>query len=868
VVRLLERDEELGVLGAAVDDAARGKGCLVLVAGEAGIGKTSLVRSLRGEFHGRVTFLAGACEPLSVPVPLQPLRELFEAAGAGDLAEIASDDRLVLARAVLSALAECAPALAVVEDAHWSDPLTLDLVRILARRIEQVGVAVVVTYREDEVAANPQLGLLLGDLATSPVVKRMVLRPLSVAAVAELAAESGLDGSRLASATGGNPFLVVETIAAGGRLPASVRDAALARAGRLSLAARAVVDAAAVIGQRFEPGLLSTTVSESSSAVEEAIARGVLVTDGALLGFRHELIREALEQSVSPPRRSELHARVFQALTEQQGADNARLAHHAELGGLPGEACRFAARAAEEAERMGALREIRLQAERALRLGAELAPDERCDLLVRYARALNFSSPRLEEAVSAADQAVALAEHISDPVRLGRALVAVAWTQWSLERVIEARAAAERAIVALEPTGEIGELARAHSTRIRMEATAFDPAAAIESAPRALALAERAGLEEVQLDVAISVGLARGHRGLHDATALLLEALRVARKEALTIQTVRTYVNLMTTAVALRDHALADRVHGEALPLFEDLQTLIPGLAIRFSRGRSLLDRGHWEEAHAIFAQADRTLQGEWLVALAFDALIRARRGDPNAGAQISRAWELLCQVVAAESSRHGMLRLALVEAAWLDGDHAAARGQLRAAWESPAVARFARSGGELALWGRRYGVDLQPPVGTPHPVELELAGDWRAAIRGWRELDAPYEAALAALPGDDRAAREALATLHRLKARAAARAFSRERAARGARGARGPRRTTLANPAGLTRREQEVLEALATGATNTAIAATLHLSERTVAHHVSAILSKLGARNRHLAIERARAKGLLAQDGPAGRPI
>jgi DNA-binding NarL/FixJ family response regulator len=151
--------------------------------------------------------------------------------------------------------------------------------------------------------------------------------------------------------------------------------------------------------------------------------------------------------------------------------------------------------------------------------------------------------------------------------------------------------------------------------------------------------------------------------------------------------------------------------------------------------------------------------------------------------------------------------------------------------------------------------------------VRLELEGDWRAAIEAWTELEAPYEAALAALPGDDRAARQALAILHRLGAVGAARAFTRERSARGAREARGPRPSTRAHPAGLTRREQHVLEALATGATNAAIAGALHLSERTVAHHVSAILGKLGARTRLAAIEVARERGLLSQNGPPRPP-
>jgi DNA-binding CsgD family transcriptional regulator len=203
------------------------------------------------------------------------------------------------------------------------------------------------------------------------------------------------------------------------------------------------------------------------------------------------------------------------------------------------------------------------------------------------------------------------------------------------------------------------------------------------------------------------------------------------------------------------------------------------------------------------------------------------------------------------------MVRLARIEAAWLRGDATAAAAELKAARESPVV-QFARAGGELALWGSRLGVELEPPAGAPTPILHELQGDWRRAVAAWSELQAPYEAALAALPGDDRAAREAMATLHKLGAKAAARAFARERAARGARAARGPRRSTLVNPAGLTLREQEVLKVLETGASNAQIAQALHLSERTVAHHISAILAKLAAGNRHAAVERARERGLL----------
>ncbi len=858
---LLEREDQLRILEGAVVTATGGRGCLVLIGGEAGIGKTSLVRALRARSAGRFTFLVGACEPLSVPVPLGPLRELSEAAGAGDLSELGSDDRLVLARQLLNGLASRAPAIAVIEDLHWADPLTLDLVRILARRVEEIGVAIIVTYRDDEVAANPGLELLVGDLATSPLVQRIALQALSESAVRELAAPGGLDGGELTRATGGNPFLVVEAIAAGGRLPASVRDAALARAGRLSAAARVTVDAAAVIGQRFSPDLLQAVIPAGDDGVEEALAHGVLVAEGQSLGFRHELIRDAIESSISPTRRRDLHARILAVLCEQSGAeDNARLAHHAELGGLSADACRYAMLAARDAERVGALQEMRLQAQRALRLGSGLAPGERFELLVQYSRASNFASTRLEDAASSATEAVTLAERVQDPIMQGRGLIVLAWALWSLDRVVEAAAAAQRAVAVLEPSGDIGSLARAHSAQIRMEATAIDPAVAIELGPRALELATSAGLEEVRIDIAISVALAHGHLGEPEALEMLLQALAAARRAGLTIQTVRSYVNLVFLGAVLRQHAFVDAKAAEARALFDEYQTTIPGYAVEIFRARSLLDRGRWDEAFATATRPGRDWVAETPIARVIEGIVAMRRGESGSTRLLERAWEGIQHVP--ESSRHGAIRVASVEAAWLAGDRLGALQRIQAAREALATSRFGRSGGEMALWAWRYGEPFELPASAPAPVLLELAGDWRGAIGAWRDLQAPYEAALAALPGDDRAARAALATLHGLNAKAAARAFARERAERGARSPRGPRRTTLDNVAGLTQRELEVLGELATGATNRQIAASLHLSQRTVDHHVSAILGKLGATNRLVAVEHARARGLLTQDG------
>jgi DNA-binding CsgD family transcriptional regulator len=584
------------------------------------------------------------------------------------------------------------------------------------------------------------------------------------------------------------------------------------------------------------------------------------------VGFRHELIRDALESAISPPRRASLHARVLAALESgPDGADNARLAHHAELAGLTGPASRYAQLAAADAARVGALREVWLQSERALRHGAGLTVDERFELLIQAARAANFSSLRMADGAAVAERAVALADEIGDPVKQARARGALAWPLWSLDRLEEAREVAVEAVSILQDGGDPGELARAHACHLRIEAAGFDPAVVADAGPRALALASAEGLDDVRIDIEISLGLARGHLGDPAALELLRGALHAARASGLTIHAIRAYVNLGFVGAALRDHATVEATLQQAVPMFEEARAMFPLAGLRTSAAISPLDRGQWDRAAEMIAWTLTFPNEQASFARAVRAVIGLRRGEPGARAVLERSWAELASLP--DCSRHGFVRAALAEAAWLAAEPGLARAQIRSALESPRAAHFVRPYGDLALWAWRLGLELEPPADAVAPVLLELGGDWRGAIQAWLALDAPYEAALAALPGDDRAARDALAKLRRLGATGAARAFARERAAVGARAPRGPRRSTLANRAGLTQREQEVLEQLASGATNPEIACTLCLSERTVAHHVSAILAKLGAANRRLAIAQARERGLLTQDGPMREP-
>lgn len=860
--RLLERDAEVDQLTSMAERVRGGRGAVALVRGEAGIGKTSLLRELRD--RADLPFHVGRCEPLSVPEPLGPLRELADAAGAPLDPESIGADRRSLARTLQAALTSRGPAIAAIEDAHWADPATLDVVRVLARRAEDVPLGLVVTLRDDELAANQPLAVLLGDLATNPEIVRISLRGLSEHAVLLLAAEQGADARAIVDLTGGNPFLVVEMLAAGDVLPVSVRDATLARVARLSAEAKGLVDVAAVVGQRVPPDLLGELAPGDHAVVDEVLGMGVLIDDGTAFGFRHELTRQAIEQAISARRRAVLHGEVARVLAARADCDHARIAHHAEAAGLGTLASHHAVMAADEAERVGALLEAGLQLDRALRIDTELTTEERIDLLIRYAQSMNFAGRRLEDALAAAEQAVELSDAAGDRIAGGRARSVLAAALWSVDRVEEARIAAAEAISLLEGASDSEELARAHAALVRIEAIAFDPAKAIAYGPAALAAAAAARLDEARIDTLISVALAHGHRGDPDAIGMLEEARREARKAGTAIQVIRANVNAVSMAGDARDAAYADRVVGEALPLFDDFETAIPRQYLLVLHARTLLDRGRYADAVGLLHEVRGNWHGGLVIAAAIEALVHARcdQGEPRE--QLEAALAGLDGVP--PGWRHLFLHAALAEVAWLEGDLARGRGHAQAGLAAPFAAQLSRPAGDALLWAARcgdtptWGDDAVP---LPEPVRLELAGDWRAAIGAWKVLDAPYEAALAALPGDERAARTAVATLIRLGASAAARAFAREREVRGGTSLRGPRASTLANAAGLTRREQEVLRVLARGATNPEIAAALHLSDRTVAHHVSAILAKLGAPTRTAAVSAAREAGLLGgQDG------
>ena len=845
---LLERDAALDALDSALEAGGR----LVLVAGEAGVGKTALLRHFCERHAKDARVLWGDCDALFTPSPLGPLVDIAALTG-GELEELvaAGAPPHAVAAAVLGELARRDPAIVVLEDAHWADEATLDVLRLLARRIATVPALLVASYRDDELEPSHPLRVALGDLLRRDVTDRVRLVPLSADAVAELAEPHGVDAGALHRRTAGNPFFVTEALAAGAvDLPATVRDAVLARVAPLSAPARSVLDAAAIVPGTVELPLLEALAGDAVEQLDECLSCGVLGPSGSGVAFRHDLARVAVEAELAPNRRRDLHRRALAALGD---ADPARLAYHAEAAGAGDAVLRHATAAGERAAAAGAHREAAAQYARALRHADGLPPAERAALHERRSHECYVADAPME---AAEDLRLALACHreLGDRRAEGDALRALSSIIWCPGLAAEAEEAGVAAVELLEPLGPARELARAYANMASLAVNREDAAATAEWGARALELARDLGDRAIEVHAMNSVGTIEFLVGGPAARAQSERSLELALEAGLVDDALRAWGNLAWAAVRHRDYPLAERYLGAGIDYASDPILDLWWLYLLGYRARAELDRGLWDDAVDTAALIIRNRKASPLpqvLALTVTGRARARRGDPDVWAPLDEALTM----AGPELQRVDAVAAGRAEAAWLAGDPERVVAETESVL---ALAERCRAGwavGELSAWRRRAGVEPVAGVDVPEPYALEFAGEHDASAERWAALGCPYEAALARAGSSDEASqRRALDELLALGATATAAVVARDLRGRGATNLpRGPRPATRENPAQLTARELEVLVLIADGLRNREIAERLFVTPKTVSHHVSAILAKLGAATRGEAVAQAR---------------
>jgi DNA-binding CsgD family transcriptional regulator len=860
-MNLLERQTQIDALTEAFAGASAGSGKLLLIAGEAGLGKSSLVEQFVAETRQHARILWGACDALDTPRALGPVHEIASQSSVWERqAEVPGESRDWLFGSLFAQLLPPnRPSVVVLEDVHWADDSTLDFFRFIGRRIQRTAALMIATYREEELSASHPLRLALGELTGRHVI-RTRLAPLSAGAVAEMAGNSGRDAALLYQVTGGNPFFISEALAyPGERVPETVRDAVLARLMRCSPAARELAELISISPGKTDVRLIELVIDSQGAAIDEGVARGLLVVHGDVVSFRHELARLAVHSTLPPERARGLHSRVLQALLERH-ADVTQLVHHAVLAKNSAAVLEYAPLAATEAARLGAHREAAAHLAAALRYRDELPLTLQAQMFEQLAEEWGLTNQPLR-AIESGKSALTLWRALREVEAQARVLSFLTPEYRMAGDKLGANESIAEALTLLEPLPPGKPLAIAYGVRARLASNRGLERETLEFGQRALAVAQGSEDAAIESQVLDSIGSALLIAGDLSGYEPLQRSLEIALEQRLDECAARAYSNLVFCATLNHHFARADQAYREGIAFCEDRGLYSSIAYIRTYAARLALDRGEWTEAaQMVFetTQSTELVPVQRVPTRATLALVRIRRGDPGAQELINDVYDVALNMD--EPERVGRLTAARAEHAWYRGDLETIARETDTGLQHLADRRIPWVKGELLFWKSKAGaVTAAADVsGIPEPYRLMLNHEWSAAAAVWENMGMPYEQALCLAEGSDEALLRSLSIASRLEAaplEAVVRKRLRERGVRGV--PRGPRETTRSNPAGLSEKEFEVLALLVQGCSNSKIASRLHRSTKTVDHHVSAILAKLDVHSRAEAVTAAFGLGI-----------
>jgi DNA-binding CsgD family transcriptional regulator/tetratricopeptide (TPR) repeat protein len=858
---LLEREAPLRVLAAALDEAARGCGSAVLVSGEPGIGKSALVTSFATDRAATSRVLFGICDDLAIPRPLGPFRDLTDDLPA-PVTDALRDGRAPGEFATLlvrELRGGSAPTVLVIEDVHWADQATTDALTIVARRLPELPVLLVLTLRPGELTADHPLRTAIDAMQRSPML-HLELPPLTRAAVARLA---GDEAERVHELSAGNPFFVTELLAHGTEpFPPSLANAVLGRVARLEPETRQWLELLSVVPGRVPVPLLDRLEAGWATAVAEAERRQLVTSDRRYVRFRHELTRAAIRSSLPHGRRRLLHRRVLDVLLEL-GTDPADIVHHAEAAGADEVVAEHALDAATRALAIGSNREAYAHLRRARELAVDrLSAADRLALFEQYARSA-WLTGHLGEALAAVTRAGELADELGDAVAHGRSLRRRAHLHWFRGDGQAAWRDACAGVRRLEGAGPPVELALSYAQAAELSMLAGRTEETVRFGQRALRLGADDGA--VQAQALGAIGALRLQLDIDDPDAAL-EALEVALEGELHNQVVFSLVALAFVHVlwvqpgAARLHAEQSRSYARAHE-FDGMVAFIDALLAwlelrdgRRDRATALVAERVGTRPLAAGTIAEGTIAegtiAEHQAELVLTELA-VRRGDPDADQRLADLVALADRT--GEPSRIAPVLELEVERALTTGTALPVdRVEAIASIVGPQALGAGCAAARIAAWATVCGVPVRFAGKAPAPHAAMIARHWREAADAFGGVGWTHDRALLlSLCEDEEALVEALDIARSRSAAPLEERVCRRLRALGYRVPRGPLAATQANPAQLTPRQLEVLQLVRDGHRNARIAELLHISPRTVEHHVAGIFDKLGVSSRAEAMAR-----------------
>lgn len=861
---LTGREHELGELGRWLDRARAGCGGLVLVRGDSGAGKTAFVETFLERWCAGDRVLASACDPLSTPRPLGAIHDVADQLGPVTQSRLRDSDQPHEIFAAVFEELTGQPSVLVIDDMHWADQATIDLYRYVLRRVTRTRSLAVGVVRDDEIGAGHPMRSLLGDVARSPHAGTLVVPPLSLDAVTALIGWRDVDAAWLHRVTGGNAFFVCEMLDhTGSDLPTTVRDAILARTADLDAAAWDLLHLLACAPGAIPDRLLGD-LGVGLPALRTLHEAKLIRRSSRGVAFRHDLCRLAVSGVLPPGAEPELHRRFIDAYERCGDVDPAVITHHAVRAGDSDRIRHAAAEAGHAAARTGAHTQATEFFRLALDHKGELTAAAEAELLECLAGEY-YLTDRLDEAISSCRRAMDIRRSLGASVEVSADHHALAVYQWYNANRVAAEDHVAQAISVLSNDGgretqaALAQLGHAFAMQAFLAVQTSDLTQAGALITQARQIAGRTCDPALDVRIALIEGYCAMLSGREDARDDVLSVLRSGPRHIDEVYS-SGYSNLSYLDVEQRRLRQATELLDVSLPLMVEYDLPVCRVWQLGSRSRLALMVGNWADAaadaRAVLDSPGAPLARTW--PLLIHALVSMRR-DGSGAEVLDEAWALAQRYQ--EPLRLLPVAAAITERSWLTGVPDDRLERCRELLERHRGDGLQWARGELAVWLSRLDpAGLGETTGVAEPYRLLLDGDHLAAAEMFDRLGTPYDAALALTDsGETGPARRGLDILDGLGAAEVAARVRRELRARGITAVPARRRaTTLANPEGLTVRQIDVLRLLDAGLTNAEMAERLYLSVKTVDHHVSAILDKLGVGNRRDAVRRARELGVL----------